>query len=148
MSNAVINLPDEKEKEVAAENSRLLARFLDREEGISIQVEDDGLQTVTLPRQAVRLLVDIMTHMAQGDAVNIVPVHKEMTTQEAADFLNVSRPFLIKLLEEGKIPFGKVGTHRRILFGHLVEYKNERDAEMKRAASELTKLSQELELDM
>ncbi|WP_138380814.1 helix-turn-helix domain-containing protein [Luteithermobacter gelatinilyticus] len=140
-------LPDDKERKIATENSRRLARFLDREEGIRVEIAEDHRETIILPRQAVRLLVDIMTYMAQGDAVNIVPVHKEMTTQEAADFLNVSRPFLIKLLERGELPYHKVGTHRRILFGELVKYKKRRDEEMDKAADELAVLSQELGVD-
>ncbi len=77
-------------------------------------------------------------------AIFIVPGNKELTTQEAADILNVSRPYLVKLLERGEIPFIKLGTHRRIRFSDLMRYKKRRDAERERALGEIARMSQEL----
>jgi excisionase family DNA binding protein len=74
--------------------------------------------------------------------VRIVPGHKELTTQEAADLLNVSRPYLIGLLEDGKIPYRTVGRHRRVTFEDLMDYRRRSDAETRRAADDLTALSQ------
>jgi len=81
--------------------------------------------------------------MAQGNAVTVVPMHAEMTTQQAADLLNVSRPYLVKLLEQGELNFSKVGTHRRIRFEDLMSYKRARREQSERAMEELVKQAQE-----
>ena len=89
----------------------------------------------------------ILAHMAAGQSVAVVPHNAELTTQQAADLLNVSRPFLIGLLEAGEIEYHKVGTHRRIKAASLVEYQRRDDARRRSIADELTGLSQELGLD-
>lgn len=101
---------------------------------------------VTLPGEALHLLLRVLTHMASGHAVTVVSVQAELTTQKAADLLGVSRPYLVKLLEQGCIPFRKVGTHRRVLVADLMEYKKQDDAERRKAADELTAEAQKLEL--
>lgn len=103
-------------------------------------------EEIILPKSVFHVLRQIVFHMMHGRAITIVPINKELTTQEAADILNVSRPYLVKLLEEDKIPFVKVGTHRRIRFSDLMDYKEQRDAERKRGLTELTQLSQDLGL--
>lgn len=103
-------------------------------------------EDIAVPVTALRLLVDILAQMAQGNAVAVVPIHAEYTTQQAADFLNVSRPFLIGLLEEGNLPFRKVGTHRRIRFEDLVKYRAISLADQKAAADELARQAQEIGL--
>jgi excisionase family DNA binding protein len=106
-------------------------------------VRADGKEEIILPQTVCQVLRQIVYHMMHGRAIFIMPASKEVTTQEA-DFLNVSRPYLVKLLEEGKIPFIKVGTHRRIRFSDLMDYKKKHDAKRERALEEIAQLSQEL----
>jgi len=103
-------------------------------------------EEIRLPRSVFYVLRQIVFHMMQGKAITIVPVDQVLTTQEAADLLNVSRPYLVKLLEENKIPFNKVGSHRRIRFSDLMDYKKSRDTERSKRLTELTQMSQELGL--
>ena len=101
---------------------------------------------LVIPRPTAILFAQILDALADGKGVQIVPKDMELTTQQAADLLNVSRPYLINLLESGKIPFRKVGRHRRVTFEALMEYKRHDDAERRVAADELASLSEELDL--
>lgn len=135
-------VPTEQEAKLAEEGSRLLAACIGRGKTARIRVID-GREDITVPVSALKMLVDILAQMAQGNAVTIVPIHAELTTQEAGDFLNVSRPFLIGLLEQGKLPFRKVGTHRRVRFEDLLKYQGAAAEQRKRTLDELTRLAQE-----
>ncbi|MBI2074138.1 MAG: helix-turn-helix domain-containing protein [Gemmatimonadetes bacterium] len=99
--------------------------------------------SVTIPAPAFELLLEVLGPMANGNAVTIVPVHAELTTQQAADALNVSRPFLIQLLEPGAIPHRKVGTHRRVRFADLMEYKRQDETRRRAVMDELTSEAQQ-----
>jgi len=90
------------------------------------------------------MLAQILGFLANGQGVTVTPSNAMLTTQQAADLLNVSRPYLIKLLEEQKIPYEMVGTHRRVAFGELLDYQRRDDQVRQRAADELTALGQEL----
>lgn len=93
---------------------------------------------------AFRLLVQILSEMADGNAVTVIPMHREMTSQEAADFLEMSRPSLLKLLDQKEIRFRKVGKHRRILFQDVVEYRKRTMTDRHAALDELAQQAQEL----
>ena len=136
-------IPSREEAAIATEASRLLAT-LPQDGELRVHL-DDG-QELVIPRSATRLLAHILTEMSNGNAVTIIPVHAEMTTQEAADFLNVSRPYLIGLLEKQKIRHHKVGTHRRVRFQDLQEYKNAQSDAAGNARTELAKEAQELDM--
>ncbi|AMN77057.1 MULTISPECIES: helix-turn-helix domain-containing protein [Pseudomonas] len=140
-------LPLEKEVEAAVQGQRELASLLSTKfetQRIDIFDKEDKPHTLVLPTSALRLLVDILGELAIGNAVKVVPVHAELTSQEAADLLNVSRPHLVKMLEEGAIPFTKTGRHRRIRFSDLMAFKQRRAEESQRAMEALAKQAQEL----
>jgi len=100
--------------------------------------------TIRIPATAARLLIQILDEMSRGHAVKVIPVLPELTTQEAADLLNVSRPTLIQLLGDGKIEFRKVRTHRRVRLDSLMAYKRASHADRLAALAELTAYDQEL----
>lgn len=140
------SLPSEAEAILAKETSRVLAARLREDEPLRLRISDDPSPegTFNLPASALRLLVRILEEMARGNAVTLIPVHAELTTQEAADMLNISRPSLIQLLDEGKIEFRRVGTHRRVRFEALMEYKRQVDTERRKVLKQLAAYDQEL----
>lgn len=143
--------PDDKLSAEAAEAAKVLAPLLPRRgrrgKAVMIRAEADKAAQVVVPAEAFELFVRLLGELANGNAVTIVPVHAELTTQQAADLLNVSRPHLVKLLGEGKIPYRTVGTRRRVAFRDLMNYKRLDDAERKKLADELTAEAQKLGLD-
>ncbi|MFA1622507.1 helix-turn-helix domain-containing protein [Rhizobium mongolense] len=134
-------LPSADDTELAAEASRYISGA--KHEGAELRVQVDGGELLKLPKAVSELLYHLLTEMAQGNAVTLIPVHAELTTQEAADHLNVSRPYLIKLLEEGKIPFHMVGSHRRIKFSDLDGFRRKAEDERKRLMDELASQAQD-----
>lgn len=141
--------PTEEDATLATISSRKLASYVhDHATFRTISVlEDDTLkETVSIPATAFRLLVEILAQMAQGNAVTLIPIHAELTTQEAADILNVSRPYLVGLLESGEIPYRKVGPRRRVRYQDLIAYKNQADASRMNVLSELAAQAQELNM--
>jgi excisionase family DNA binding protein len=140
--------PTAKEALLARETSRLFAALVDRDHELRLRLPDARKKEreVTLPAAAVRLLMDILEEMARGNAITIIPIDAELTTQQVADALNVSRPFLVKLIDEGKLPSRKVGKHRRVRFEDFMRYKRLTEAGRKKALDELAKQAQNLDM--
>jgi excisionase family DNA binding protein len=145
---AAVKLPTTEAAELAQVALRALGKITSKKTARTLQVKPEGGPdvAVTVPREAFELLLEILGQMANGNAVTIVPVHAELTTQEAADMLNISRPYLIALVETGKIGFRKVGTHRRIRVADLLAYQQADQAERKAALDALSDEAQELGL--
>lgn len=143
----VIDLPTLEEAEAAKLSSRALSKYANNER-LSLKVTQDDGETddLILPGFAINLLLDVLTEMSKGNAVTVMPIHAELSTQEAANLLNVSRPFLVGLLEQGAIPFRKVGAHRRVMAKDVMAYKQKTDQERLSKLSELTAQAQELDM--
>jgi excisionase family DNA binding protein len=151
LATTVPTIPTEEEVMLARSSSQRLTAYLqDRSPQRTIQImKDSGLgeeESIAIPASAFDLLIEVLTQMAQGNAVTIVPLHAELTTQEAADILNVSRPYFVELLEAGKIPFRKVGTRRRVLCEDVLNYKKEIDSQRMKVLQELAAQAQELNM--
>ncbi len=135
---------------LAQQSSKLLARFVAEKskKPLSLRIQSEGSpdETISIPASAIRLLADILVQMAKGNAVTLIPIHAELTTQQAADIINVSRPFLVEQLAKNMIPFRMVGTHRRVLFKDLMEYKEAIDRKRLKVLEELSAMDQELGL--
>lgn len=115
--------------QIAARAARWIENRLRRhpgEEAVPLTVESGDEEALTLPREAVNLLACVLTQVVEGRGVSVVPSYTELTTQQAADMLNVSRPYLIGLLESGTIPYRLVGRHRRVAVEDLMEYSHRR----------------------
>jgi excisionase family DNA binding protein len=139
-------LPSETEAILARETSRVLAARMQDADPMELRILDHDTpeETLKLPASAVKLLLRILEEMARGNAVTLIPLHAELTTQEAADMLNISRPTLIQLLDEKKMKFRRIGTHRRIPFESLMEYKRQARAERQAAIDEFVSYNEEL----
>jgi excisionase family DNA binding protein len=101
---------------------------------------------IELSEGAFTLLVQILTEMSKGNGIMVMPIHAELTTQQAADFLNVSRPFVIGLLEKGEISFRTVGRHRRVRLEDIMNYRKQLEEKRLNALDELTAQAQELNM--
>jgi len=138
-------LPTDDEVRLAAESARQLAAALARTEPGSMRLVI-GTEAVALPPTVLRMLTDILAQTAAGNAVSVVPYHAEFTTQQAADFLNVSRPHVVALIERGELPHRKVGTHRRVLFNDLLDHRRRTRIARAAALDELAAQAQDLKL--
>ncbi len=138
-------IPSEQDQRLAAQSRRFLAAYLDLGNAAPLRLTD-GDQEIALPASALHLLADILAEMSQGHAVTIIPTRTELTTQQAADLLNISRPYLVKLLEQGAIPFRKVGARRRIRFEDLMNFRQQSDQARQQALDKLAAQAQALDL--
>jgi excisionase family DNA binding protein len=142
-------IPTEADIELSTESSRVLASLINshsQTQKITVESENGKEESLLIPSVAYEFLIDILSQLSQGNAVTLVPVQAELSTQQAANLLNVSRPYLIKLLESKEIPYRKIGKHRRILAKDLYQYKADIDAKRSQSLDELTALTEELDL--
>ena len=126
-----------------------LTHLTEQDQPVQVQTGGltDGYQEVAvLPQAVVRLLLDVLGQIAEGNAVSVVPIQAELTTQQAAEMLGVSRPFLVALLEKGALPFHRVGTHRRVRFSDVIAYRHREHGARHQALDELAQQGQELGL--
>lgn len=138
------HVPTPQDIEEARDSSRTLSKYAHADRvRMSLRASNGESDDLILPGHVLQILLSVLAEMAQGNAINLVPIHQEISTQEAADLLNVSRPFLVGLLEKGEMPFRKVGAHRRVFFKDVLDYKERIDAQRKQTLDELTALSQE-----
>ncbi|MDG3008307.1 excisionase family DNA-binding protein [Paludisphaera mucosa] len=142
--NEVIT-PSKADAALAEESGRKLAAHLDRDAELRLEVKGTK-EELKLPATALRLLVRVLAELGRGNAITLTPLRAELTTQQAADLLNVSRPHLVKLLDEGAMPSTKVGSHRRVLLTNLMAYREEWHAKRHATLDELAALSQDLEM--
>ncbi|MEN9870766.1 MAG: hypothetical protein RLZZ171_1754 [Cyanobacteriota bacterium] len=142
-------IPTEADIKISTQSSRVLASLTNshsQTQKITVESENGKEESLLIPSVAYELLIDILSQISQGNAVTLVPVQAELSTQQAANLLNVSRPYLIKLLESKKIPYRKIGKHRRILAKDLYQYKADIDAKRSQSLDQLTALTEELDL--
>jgi len=127
-----INRPSKAEQlQAQASYSSLISALAQvKSELADIEIEETG-EKIKVPRRALAFLGNILKAMSEGKPISIVPLATEVTTQSAAEILSCSRPHLVKLLEEGKIPFTRVGKHRRLMIEDVLKYKQQMKAEQK-----------------
>jgi excisionase family DNA binding protein len=122
----------------AGDTEPVTLRFEDPDSGAEVET--------TIPAAALRVLTQALAQMAEGHPVTLVPLQAELSTQQAADLLGVSRPYFVKLLEQGQIPFRKVGEQRRVRYRDLLRYLDEHERRASAAASQMTAEAQDLGL--
>jgi len=122
------------------------SRQLSQSKSDELKVQLDDGSIVALPNMVKTLFQSILTELSEGNMVNIVPIHAELTTQDAANHLNISRPYLIKLLESGQLPFHKTGSHRRIKYEDLKLFIAKQEKQRLQSMQELADQAQELDM--
>lgn len=139
--------PSQADIQLAQEGSRRLSAFVSEKESPTIRITDSKKSAeVVLPSEVFKLLIHVLAELGRGNSVTVVPLEAELTTQQAADLLNVSRPYLITLLDEGRVPYRKVGTRRRIRLVDVLSYKHQIDEARVKVLEELAAEAQELKM--
>jgi excisionase family DNA binding protein len=138
-----IAIPNKHDRTLAKASSLTLAKHLQEDMKLNLPNSNESL---TLPASVVRLLQTILSEMALGNSVALTPLEAELSTKQAAELLYVSRPFLIKLLEQKEIPFRKVGTHRRVMLQDVIAYKQRIDGKRRAVLHKLAEQAQELNM--
>jgi len=139
--------PTAQDAAIARASGQLLSRYAREKAPLRLRVTDgEQAEPIELPAGAVALLMDILEAMASGRGVTIIPENAELTTVQAAEVLNVSRPFLIKLIDEGRIPCRKVGKHRRLRMEDVMAYKSAIDQEREAVLDQLAAEAQEQDM--
>jgi len=138
--------PSRQDMELARVAQRCIMEALDRSKAVKIKLESEAgdLPPIELPPASLRLIGQLLGLMSEGRPIALMPEKQELTTVEAANFLNVSRPFVIKEIDAGRIPHRKVGSHRRVLLSDPIEYAESMHAGHEAALENLSKLSVEL----
>ena len=143
----IVHLPTAAEIQQAKISSRTLSKYADADRvQLSLRGSNGETDELLLPGHVLQILLDVLSEMSRGNAISLIPHHQEVSTQEAANLLNVSRPFLVSLLEKGEMPFRKVGSHRRILLTDVLAYRDKTGQLRSQALDELTALSQEQDM--
>ncbi len=145
VSSNVIHLPTIEEAEEAKVSSRALSKYASNDRlNLKIILNGNETEDLILPGSAVNMLLEVLTEMSKGNAMTLMPINAELSTQQTAEILNVSRPYLVNLLEQGEIAFRKVGAHRRVMAQDVLEYKQRIDSDRLKALDELAAQAQEL----
>lgn len=142
-------LPSGRETDLAKTSSQELSAYIaadDVVQNLVIQDKTGEQHQIQVPVSALKAFVDLLTYLGEGNSVSLTPTHAEMTTQEAADYLHISRPTLIKLLEDGIIPFHHAGNRRKVRFQDVQQYKQDLQEQRLSTLDELSALDQDLDM--
>ena len=140
------DIPSDRDAALADQAGRKLAEWGEGLDPVPTRFGSAAGEPVDIPTAALRLLKEILDHMAHGNGVALTPLHAELTTRQAADLLQVSRTHLVQLLDEGRIPCRKVGAHRRVRARDILNYRHETESRRRTALDELTAADQNLGL--
>ncbi|WP_025740452.1 helix-turn-helix domain-containing protein [Salinivibrio socompensis] len=147
--NTATKLPSAEDIALAKLSSQELSAVMETNgEAQKINVVDKSGKTheVTIPSSALNMMIEVLTQLGHGNSVSITPIHAELTTQEGADMLNMSRPTFIKLLDANEIPYSRKGNRRKVAYADLMAYKNRLEEKRLAALAELSALDQEMDM--